>query len=379
MLRICIVKQNSSYDLYTRMGPDLRSIVESSNWRSGPIGLWEVFNCDLKIVLENKDRECQIGKKHWSKYVKGWKVWNDDNEAFSVEEIDWSVYDIVIAIDLAVPTRIVKKFRDVMWCYYFIEGGPVGIDTIYRGSPFYGYNVFLNHKLAKNRLDAKSGEVQSIIEKRRTVLDFPYYIQSSKSVKNLYPELVGGKRKGMILSHHSYDVLTEKEMNDLHEFGVVRKNYKTISDIHKLEISSKYFVVHPNSKRTAGLALIEAISAGCLALSPRKKLWGFPELVNDNYEYSSIPELVRVLRRFEETPELYQRERENQSRYVDQWCFYNPVYNLEYLFHSFKRSKCSPDKQYRSEKYAFIRGIGERGVLSLSRKMKTLVQALRSC
>ncbi len=360
------------------MGPDLRSIVESSNWRSGPIGLWEAFNCDVKIVIENKDRECQIGKKHWSKYVEGWNIWNDENSAFLVEDIDWSVYDIVISIDIAVPTRIVNKFRDVMWCYYFIEGGPVGIDTIFRGSPFYGYNVFLNHNLAKNRLNDESKEVLSIIDNRRAVLDFPYYVQSSKSVQKLYPELSGGKRKGLILSHHSYGVLTEKEMDVLSEFGVFKNDYKTISDIHKLEISSKYFVVHPNCKRIAGLALIEAISAGCLALSPREKLWGFPEIVSDGYNYANVWELADIIRRFENYPEFYQEERQKQVRRVDEWCFNNPVYNLEYLFYSFKKSKCSYKKQYWNEKYAFVKGCIERVVLAFLRKSKSVMQRLRN-
>jgi hypothetical protein len=43
-LRVCLVKQNSTYDLYTTTGPALASIETSSNWRSGALGRWKRSN-----------------------------------------------------------------------------------------------------------------------------------------------------------------------------------------------------------------------------------------------------------------------------------------------------------------------------------------------
>ena len=108
--KVCLVKQNSTYDLYTRAGPTLEEILASSNWRSGPLGLWEAFDCAFRIVWENPEAECQIGKRQWGKYVQGWKVWPDNSRAEHANLINWGEYDIIIAIDVAVPSRIVRRF-----------------------------------------------------------------------------------------------------------------------------------------------------------------------------------------------------------------------------------------------------------------------------
>lgn len=113
MLRVCVVKQHTTYDLFTRTGPDLRAIVESSNWRSGPIGLWEAFETTARIVYENPATECQIGKRHWSRYVEGWDVWPAGATAEDAAAVDWGSYDVVISIDVAVPSRIVARFPHV--------------------------------------------------------------------------------------------------------------------------------------------------------------------------------------------------------------------------------------------------------------------------
>ncbi len=74
MTRVCLVKQNTTYDLYKQTGPDLRSIVESSNFRSGPIGLWEAFDCDFRVLEEDPSPECQYGRRTWAQYVEGWDI-----------------------------------------------------------------------------------------------------------------------------------------------------------------------------------------------------------------------------------------------------------------------------------------------------------------
>ncbi|MBN2404405.1 MAG: hypothetical protein JXE06_02360, partial [Coriobacteriia bacterium] len=186
MTRVCVVKQHTTYDLFTRTGPDLPAIIASSNWRSGPIGLWEAFDTSARIVFEDPAAECQLGKQHWSQYVQGWELWPPGSTAHDADAVDWTQYDIVISIDVAVPTRIVRRFPSVMWCYYFIEGGPTGIDERFRGSPFFSYNVFLNHRLAKSLLTSDSAGPRQMRMSSRAVLDFPYYMQSARSVRKLY-------------------------------------------------------------------------------------------------------------------------------------------------------------------------------------------------
>ena len=352
MTRVCVVKQHSTYDLFTRTGPDLPAIVASSNWRSGPIGLWEAFKTSARIVAEDPAPECQLGKQHWSQYVQGWELWPTDGTAERADAVDWSEYDIVVSIDVAIPTRIVRRFPSVMWCYYFIEGGPAGIDGPFRGSPFFAYNVFLNHRLAKNLLPPTHRSLRRMRATRRAVLDFPYYMQSARSVRGLYPELETAPREGFCLSHHSRDVLTAGDLAALAKIGPVRTEWTTIADIHRAEMRSTYFVVHPASRPSAGLALIEAVSAGCLVLAPARRIWGFPELLTPGLDFQSVDELLELVRALESDRGLYEEVRVQQASRVEEWCFRNPARNLETMLRAFRSSAASPGRQRRAEMQA---------------------------
>jgi len=330
-------------------------MLASSNWRSGPLGLWEAFDTDYKIVWENEDYECQIGKSHWSKYVQGWEIWPEGSKAENVDSIDWGSYDIVISIDIAVPTRIIRQYPHVMWCYYFIEGGPKAIDGKFRGSPFFGYNVFLNHRLSKQLLTPHDLPIISIHKTRRAVLDFPYYLQSAKTIQLLHSCIDTNSRSGIIFSHHSYSCLTTKELSEFEALGTVYKPQKKISDIHRCELLSKFFVVHPSCKAMAGVGVIEAISAGCLVLAPQSKLWGFPELLSPSLEYQNIEDLITLLRKLKTNILWYETERSKQATKVQEWCFKFPIENLIALNQAFKQSECSRVRQIISEKNNYVK------------------------
>lgn len=300
-------------------------------------------------MFEDAAPECQIGKRHWSHYVSGWDVWPIGSTADIAGSVDWAQYDVVISVDVAVPTRIIRRFPQVMWCYYFIEGGPAGIDDAYRGSPYYAYNVFLNHRLAKQPLVARSRSVRRMTRTRRAVLDFPYYMHSARSVQSLYPELSGTPRSGFCLSHHSRDSLTESERTALSAVGPVRTQWERISDIHRAELESKYFLIHPASRPTAGLAVIEAISAGCLALAPPHSLWGFPELLMPELRFTDMRGLIDVVTKLEHDRTLLTRMRAAQAQRVDRWCFENPAHNLKVMWTAFRKSSAAPRKQRRAE------------------------------
>jgi len=379
MTSVCVVKQNTTYDLFTRTGPDLRTIVASSNWRSGPIGLWEAFDTTARIVFEDAAPECQAGKRQWSRYVEGWELWPADGAADVAEDVDWSQYDIVISIDVAVPSRIVRRFPRVLWCYYFIEGGPWGIDRQFRGSPYYGYNVFLNHRMARTLLSPHSPSWRQMKNSRRAVLDFPYYMQSAHSVRYLYQGSKPAPRSGVCLSHHSRDVLTEADRAALATFGPVRTQWSSIADIHSAEVASSYFVVHPASRPTAGVALIEAVSAGCIVLAPRDRVRGFPELLTPELDFSSMEGLLDHIRRLEDDRTFLARCQAQQERKVDEWCYSNAARNLEGMLHAFRASTASPHKQRRAEMRAKVGAQVLLAALGVARRARNALAGTRGC
>jgi len=349
-LRVCLVKQNTTYDLYTKIGPDLRAMVASSNWRAGPLGLWDAFDCRCRIVYESADPECQLGKAQWGQYVDGWDIWPEGSTAERVEDVDWSAYDIVVSVDVAVPTRIVRQHPGTMWCYYFIEGGTSAAGEAFRGSPYFGYNVFLTHKDARTRLTAGSPVVRKMRREKRAMLDFPYYMMSSTTLRNIYGEAGGGAKHGVMLSSHSLTAISTEQRRLLERLYPINERGKGMANVHLDALASEYCVVHPDTRPITGLALVEAISAGCIALAPRRLVVGFPDLLPHEIDYDDFAGLLRVLERLTSDLPLHREILRFQAEYVDRYLFHNPKANLEVMLRAFRDSSASDQTQRRGER-----------------------------
>jgi hypothetical protein len=348
-LRVCLVKQHTTYDLYTKTGPDLKSIVSSSNWRAGPLGLWEAFDCDFRIVYESPDRECQIGKTHWAQYVEGWDIWPEGSLAEQADSIDWGRYDIVICVDVAIPTRIVVKYPETMWCYYFIEAGPSSAG-IQRGSPYFGYNVFFNQKPARLAIDNHHPYYEKMVRERRAILDFPYYMMSDTTIRNVYGMDASHVRNGIVMTSHSHEAISSEERLLLESLGMINHSGIGAANAHRDALQSEYCIVHPRTRRIAGHALVEAISAGCIALAPRELVAGFPDLLYEQLDYSDFAGLLRVIGRLQVDEDLRTRAREHQVDCVNNYFYRNPKRNLECMHAAFRESRASPRGQAWSER-----------------------------
>jgi len=348
-LRVCVVKQNTTYDLYTRTGPDLRTMVASSNWRAGPLGLWEAFDCECRIVYESPDPECQLGKRQWGQYVEGWDIWPEGSTAERADDVDWSRYDMVVSIDVAVPTQIVRQHRRTMWCYYFIEGGTSAAETTFRGSPYFGYNVFFNHRHATTLLGHSSPVVRRMRREKRAMLDFPYYMMSSMTLRRIYSVSDEREKRGVMMSSHSLKAISPEERRRLELLCPINERGEGVANVHLDALASEYCVVHPDTRPITGLALVEAISAGCIALAPRRLVVGFPNLIPDDIDYEDFSELLRVIQRLQNDPGLRLRTVQYQSAYVDRYLFDNPTANLETILRAFRDSNASARRQCRAE------------------------------
>lgn len=346
-LRVCLVKQHTTYDLYTKTGPDLRGIVASSNWRAGPLGLWEAFDCEFRIVHESPDHECQIGKTHWAQYVEGWNIWPEGSVAEGADSVDWGRYDIVICVDVAIPTRIVAEYPRTMWCYYFIEHG---FDESDRGSPYFGYNVFLNHRVARSVIDRNSPSSQKMVRERRAILDFPYYMMTSTTIADIYGVDASHVREGIMMTAHSHEAISPDERVSLDSLIRINRSGNTLVDVHRDVLQSEYCVVYPWTRRMTGLALVEAISGGCVALAPRRLVAGFPDLLFEELDYSDFAGLLRVIERLQVDEDLRTRVRAHQVNYVNSYFYRNPQKNMEFMYAAFRESGASRGRQARSER-----------------------------
>ncbi len=351
--KICLVKQAVYKDLYNcPAGQSAKDIFQSSNMRSGPIGLLTQFDCDFRIVKVDPAIECQIWKqkvdycKHGDTadflalesrefaQLDGAKRRHSDFMT-AVDAVDWGAYDMVISYDIAVPARVCKIFPSILWAYYITEGCmPEFRESLVR--PVEGYRASFNHHFRDDR--DLSLPLYGVLSKSHS-LEFPYFLQYF----GCFAELLNiaapdGERSGCILDSRAKNILSDEQYGRLERFGPVRKVSGHISNIATDLLRSKYYIRFGN-KPVMGNSSIEAIAGGALfigsahgiknrSLIPRENCVRTQEFGNEQFD-----EVITMLEGLETNEETMTRQRETQRRLLDRLCYQRP---LEHLFGIFQ-------------------------------------------
>lgn len=351
--RVCLVKQASCYDLYTVNGSGIGELARSSACRSGPLGLWDWphFATEFRVVSDCDAPECRLGAEEWARFVAGKEFRFFAGEPEDARDVRWTDYDIVISVDIAVPEAVVRECPAVLWCHYFIEGGPWSRDEQRADAPQYGYNVFLDHRPSGRLFTASSPEVRRLSRTRRAVLDFPYYLLSDTTLSRVYAD-GGGVRGGICLASSSRSGLDSRLRQELEARGPLRSDYETPAELHAAMAASKYFVVTPGSPTKTGGALVDAISAGCVVVAPSTTVREFRQLVAPWLDFFDAGGLLAQLDVLECDPEAYRMAREGQAAIVRQTFWDRPLRNLELLCETLKASTASLVRQRAAQRRA---------------------------
>lgn len=177
-MKIALVKQEVYQDLYVCpvTEKNAANILFSSMGRVGPIGLMAELGADFYIVKEEPEYETQIYRKvipHISKHLYLLKTETLDkipgqefkqpgspfpNGKFAIDshDIDWSKYDVVISINVSLPTSVVRNYPQTLFAYM------IGEANMATGSVHFGYDVTMN-QMARGIVSRKCG-----------IMDFPY-------------------------------------------------------------------------------------------------------------------------------------------------------------------------------------------------------------
>ncbi len=325
---------------------DTRTLIQSSLRRSGPISLFSEYEADFIIVKSSKSKECLIWKE--------WLYFNDVDifrgeiakihdldrqysaRAVDPYKFDWSVYDIVICIDITVPSRIVKRYPNTLWCYYLQEPC-LSFKYAETFGPMFGYNVFIDQMLVMERIPAE--RLARYTEWPRMSIHFPQFLQNGEAIKKLYPD-EDEPKSGIYIESRSYRQRGEEDVQALSKFGPVRGGYSEIEMIMRNLCRSKYLVVLPNRRtvRYRGQSLVEGISAGCLVLSPQRDIL-YRDLLTPGTIVSTFDELMDRIEYFEKNPDAYDKERQLQKSRVDEYCFNIPMQNLLSVLEAHKKRK----------------------------------------
>ena len=212
------------------------------------------------MVRQTPDPETYLWKEKFARdpnaesAYRGIEAWQDDQETMGVvdcDQIRWDDYDLIICLDIPIPTRIVSKSKKTIWAYYSVEAG----GTLHKSSllePVSGYHFYLNHCFRRFRARPCN---------KNHVLEFPVTFQSAASWKHLAKETTGGdaNRRGAVVDRASWQSHPGEKPTFMTPLSGDAAAYIRL-------MSSSQFSIRTDPKTRWGNWALEAIQAGSLFL-----------------------------------------------------------------------------------------------------------------
>lgn len=347
-LRIAFLKQDAYQDLY--IGDKSFSTLEllfSSIMRTGPIGLFTDLNTDFYIIKEENTYECKIWENviptiepnllrqlkdksilhipfPSSRYLEPGSMNSHKEFSVSSNSVNWNNYDIVISINVAIPTSIVKLYPNTLWCYMIGEANKY-IDLVY-----FDYDVCLNQ------------EIKGIISKEPGIIDFPYTFVSKNGIESLLKKYI--KRKSLKQGIYAeINATTERPVRNVPHFEPLKKTGHKIRT-HKQNIKdnlieiydSKYFL-KIGGRIIRGNSVIEAISAGTLVLMNPNDII-YTQLLPKECWVSSVEEAYNKIVYFDKNPKAYYKALTKEKDLLQHFVFDCPLESLKNALNANRQS-----------------------------------------
>ncbi len=366
-MKIALVKQEVYQDLYVCpvTEKNAANILFSSMGRVGPIGLMAELDADFYIVKEEPEYETQIYRKvipHIAKHLYLLKTETLDkipgqefkqpgspypNGKFAIDchDIDWSKYDVVISINVSLPTSVVRSYPQTLFAYM------IGEANMATGSVHFGYDVTMN-QMARGIVSRKCG-----------IMDFPYTFLSSDTLQKIMQNHLGREsgNKDIFMEINS---TTERPVTKApaHFQPLIDAGYEII--LHKQRIfdnlksiyDAKYFV-KMGGRHIRGNSVAEAVSLGTLAIMNKNEVTHH-ELIIDECDVKTMEQMVNLINKLEKNPDLYHELLTKQRKVLKELFFDAPVQSLTNCLEEKRKSgKARPYKWYNkiSDRLCFLR------------------------
>lgn len=322
-LRIALLKQDTYSNLYIG-GPHSSpaALLQSSIKHTGPFALFSLLNADFYVIRQFDAPECYIWQEKIYHCRQGslqhFNAIRDHSTfagvtqaqvAVEADSVNWSAYDIVISVDIAIPEQVTSRHPSVLWAYYISE--PCMPSYRYsRGRPIAGYDVFLNQRF-DSRQSLKSHEI-----------NFPFALQRS----GCFDHVVGASasqmnRDGCFIESHT--VTDASLVEALRAIGPIRTVVPNSESIVRSLYSSKYFV-RCGGRMMWGNAMIEAVACGCVAVGISGEFKN-RSLFTADTSVSSKKALLTRLQQFEDDGAFYDRVLAEQRARLDHFCYWRPM------------------------------------------------------
>lgn len=281
-LKIALVKQSSYCDLYSDpTSVDAAKLLASSWHRTGPIGLFLGGTTRFFIVHPESAPECRVWEEKLA-YEQG--AGDDRGERFPriravqaavavpAASVDWSAFDVVIALENAVPASVTMRHPGVVWCT-LLEHHRMRPYRGYLVRPPQGYDIFLNLRMGPNPVS---------LFRRSHVVDFPYGLNRVSGLAKIYQRDSASARAVMLEDNQDAKVLGPLlEARGL-KWRQCGEPGGSLADYHR-KLAGSRFLLAPRSRRPlGGLAALDAAAMDCLIVGRGADCWNpyliLPEL-----------------------------------------------------------------------------------------------------
>jgi len=315
--RVCFVKSTAAREFYNRVTPcPLDELIFSSTMRTGPIGLFDDLQGDMVIVNTVSDTEsrCFERREAINSGLREFRLRNQSQLAplsCDVDAIDWGRYDLVVAFENSVPSRVALKYPRTCFAT-LIEDHRIPDYQRFRKRLPAGYAIFLN---------LRSGPSPHDFMRRPWEVDFSYGFRSSQTLSRLLPGIV--KTNSIHAEDHESDENCSA-LERLTGLKVAKGHGSSVRSFCQQISSARFFVSMQPTRPLGGLAAIDSISAGTVALINRKRTWNshFSDRTTHVENVTTAAELINYL---QSDQSVYDAMLQKQSALLQYYCFRRPM------------------------------------------------------
>jgi len=334
-MKIAVVKSSVYQDLWvTNITNNPYEIFKTSLVRCPPIGLAEEYGADFIIVRDTDDypcnlnKNCELPKKLYETFKfskegknpglpfldeKYHKHISIDSVAHDVDSIEWSKYNIVMCINTCIPATIIRKYPDILWCYWVGEN-----EEHLVMNKVDCYDLILNQDVARTNIpDFSIGFPYSYIGPNtlETLFD------TSSLVKDgIFMEINNTRERPVVKIPEEFQAIS-KETGHI----VIRHSQDIIENAVNL-CKAKYYV-KLLGRKIRGNSSLECISAGTLILAVHTLL-EYSDLILPECCIKSDSDAILKIKYYDANPLVYEEAIKRQREILNAKYFRGPYEKL---------------------------------------------------
>ena len=230
-----------------------------------------------------------------------------------MKDVDWGEYDLVVAFENAIPSRIALRHPKVIFVS-MIEDHRLEDYQRYRRKLPEGYKLFFN---------LRTGPSPHNLVKFPWEIDFSYGFREAHSLCKLLPDV---KKNYIIHIEGHEDPETNAILEQLTGMQVVQYS-DSVMEFYELLRSAKYFVSVNPKRPLGGLAAIDAISSDTLVIANRHKIWNAHPICKELHVFD-VYSAAKIINHLNANPKLYEEMLLKQSNLLQYYCYNRPLIQI---------------------------------------------------